>query len=279
MPDRSLQLIDDNQFLISGANAYIGSHICDVLLQDGYRVRGTVRDVAKNAWLQELFDTKYGEGKFELVQVKDISTEGAFDEALQGVDGFAHVASVVTLSPDPNAVVTPVVDAAKAAMASVLKAKGLKTYVLTSSSTAATNAYPNKELHIDADMWNDADVKAAWAPPPYGKERGYAVYAASKTEGERESWKAYKAAGPDVKVSFNAVLPNANFGPILDPKHQHGSTASWVRSILSGGFDGIKSIPPREWLRRMNSRTTISLHATQNILCMSETQQEDTQRC
>ena len=154
----------------------------------------------------------------------------------------------MSFSPNPNEIVTPVVNAAKAAMASVLKAKGLKTYVLTSSSTAATKAYPNEKFHIDAKSWNEADIKAAWAPPPYERERAWAVYGASKAEGERESWKAYEAAGADVGVSFNAVLPNANFGPILDTKHQQGSTAAWIRSIFNGGFDRIKMIPPRESL-------------------------------
>lgn len=70
--------------LVTGANGYIGSHVASQLIQAGYRVRGTVRDKAKTAWLQELFDKKYGEGKFESVIVEDMGKRGAFDEACKG---------------------------------------------------------------------------------------------------------------------------------------------------------------------------------------------------
>lgn len=65
------------QVLVSGANGYIGSHVANELLSAKYRVRGTVRSTSKQAWLQRLFDEKYGEGQFELVQVEDASKPGA----------------------------------------------------------------------------------------------------------------------------------------------------------------------------------------------------------
>lgn len=67
------------------ANGFIGSHIVDQLLNFGYRVRGTSRDTTKTAWMKEMFDKKYGEGKFEAVVVKDMAEEGAFDEACKGM--------------------------------------------------------------------------------------------------------------------------------------------------------------------------------------------------
>lgn len=70
--------------LVTGANGFIGSHIIDQALHAGLKVRGTVRDVAKNAWLNEFFNGKYGEGSFELAEVKDITAEGAFQQALKG---------------------------------------------------------------------------------------------------------------------------------------------------------------------------------------------------
>jgi nucleoside-diphosphate-sugar epimerase len=59
--------------LVTGANGYIGSHVIDQLLKYGYNVRGTVRDAKKSAWLQEHFDKEYGTGKFELLEVGDIT--------------------------------------------------------------------------------------------------------------------------------------------------------------------------------------------------------------
>lgn len=71
--------------LVTGANGLLGSHIVDQFLEYGYKVRGTVRDTEKNAWLQALFDKKYGKGNFELFKVADLTAEGAFDEAVKGV--------------------------------------------------------------------------------------------------------------------------------------------------------------------------------------------------
>lgn len=70
--------------LVTGANGYIGSHVADQLIQAGYLVRGTSRDTTKTAWMSELFDKKYGKGKFEAVVVKDMAESGAFDEACEG---------------------------------------------------------------------------------------------------------------------------------------------------------------------------------------------------
>lgn len=71
--------------LVTGANGFIGSHIADQLIQAGYLVRGTCRDTNKTAWMTEMFDKKYGKGKFEAVVVKDMADSGAFDEACKGM--------------------------------------------------------------------------------------------------------------------------------------------------------------------------------------------------
>ena len=73
-----------SMILVTGANGYVASHVADQFLEAGYKVRGTVRDAKKSSWLQELFDQKYGPGKFETVVVEDMKVPGAFDEATKG---------------------------------------------------------------------------------------------------------------------------------------------------------------------------------------------------
>lgn len=75
--------------LVTGSNGYIGSHIVDVLLQEGYNVRGSVR--AEKPWLNKLFDERHGKGRFETVIVPSLSSESAFNEAAKGVSGIVHV--------------------------------------------------------------------------------------------------------------------------------------------------------------------------------------------
>lgn len=74
----------DSLVLVTGINGYLGSHITDQFLQAGYRVRGTTRDLKKVEALKEFWEKKYGSGRLELVVVKDMSHEGAFDEAVKG---------------------------------------------------------------------------------------------------------------------------------------------------------------------------------------------------
>jgi nucleoside-diphosphate-sugar epimerase len=71
--------------LISGVNGYIAAVTARHFLDHGYSVRGTVR---KAVSAQELTDGPMEEyvkaGKFQVVQVPDITAEGAFDAAVKG---------------------------------------------------------------------------------------------------------------------------------------------------------------------------------------------------
>ena len=70
--------------LVTGVNGLVGSHVADKLLLHGYNVRGTVRNVQKTSWMIDYFGERYGKGKFELVEVPDITKEDAFDQAVKG---------------------------------------------------------------------------------------------------------------------------------------------------------------------------------------------------
>lgn len=70
--------------LVTGVNGYTASHLAEQLLEYGYNVRGTVRDVEKHTWLAERFDEKFPKGAFNLVEVKDIAKNGAFDSVMKG---------------------------------------------------------------------------------------------------------------------------------------------------------------------------------------------------
>lgn len=72
--------------LVSGANGLVGSHVVNQFLRHGYKVRGTVRDAQRSAWLVDFFADKYAaaKGAFELVEVRDLTDVEALKKALQG---------------------------------------------------------------------------------------------------------------------------------------------------------------------------------------------------
>ncbi|KAK9896078.1 NAD(P)-binding protein [Cystobasidium minutum MCA 4210] len=227
--------------LVTGANGFLGSHVVDQFLAEGYKVRGTVRKLDGNDWLQEYFDKKYAPGLLELVQVEDLTKDHSLDEAVKGAKAFVHVASDVSFRPDPNLVVPVAVKSTQSALASAATEPGLKAFVLTSSSAAASSVHNNTHYHISKESWNDEAVKAAWAPAPYEPERGPVVYAASKTEGEKAAWEWVKEHNPH--FNFNAVLPNLIIGNILIPESQHGSTSGWIRGLNGPAWAMAQQIP------------------------------------
>ena len=77
--------------LVTGSNGYLAVWIVKKYLEVGYSVRGTVRSLCKSAFLKEKF-ADYGEC-LEIVVVEDITKDGAFDEAVKGVDAIVHTAS------------------------------------------------------------------------------------------------------------------------------------------------------------------------------------------
>ena len=77
----NITLITIAHILWSG---YIGSHIVDILLSQGYQVRGTARSTSKLDGLKALWAKKYPRGHFEVTVVEDMGKDGAFDDAVKG---------------------------------------------------------------------------------------------------------------------------------------------------------------------------------------------------
>ena len=167
MSSTGLAIPKGSLVVVTGANGFIASHVVDQLLQYGYNVRGTVRNAAKNSWLNDYFGAKYGPGRFSLAQVPDMFHDGAFDEVVKVAAGIAHVATPVMQFHDPNIAVPIVVNGTVHALASTAAEPSVQRVIITSSSTAAASPQPNKVFTIDEKTWNEAAVKAAWAPPPY----------------------------------------------------------------------------------------------------------------
>lgn len=80
------------RIFVTGANSFVGSNIVDHLLSLGYIVRGSVR--SERPWLNELFEFKYGAGRFETVIVPTLDDKAHLVTVLSGISGIIHVVSV-----------------------------------------------------------------------------------------------------------------------------------------------------------------------------------------
>ncbi|KAH7208366.1 hypothetical protein BKA60DRAFT_599422 [Fusarium oxysporum] len=187
----------------------MGIETCEKLLQAGFFVRGTVRDVEENRQcMYNLIDIKWP-NMFELVHMSDFEAEGAFDEAFK----------------------EPVIKGTINRLAAGARA-GVKRYVLSSSSKAVESINYNHPHHVTSSMFNcEAIRKPCCEPDVDGLDRFMDVYSASRALAELEFWSWVGTNQPPFVA--NCVVPDGQFGRALDPEN----TAPTFR-LLKGAAEG-----------------------------------------
>ncbi|KXH64862.1 hypothetical protein CSAL01_11232 [Colletotrichum salicis] len=123
----SLAIPKGSTVLTTRANSLLGSHIAKQFLKYSYKLSGT-------------FNKSYREGKFKLVKVSNMTAKGAFNKAAKGVNTVVHVASILTLNPNPNNIIPSAIIGAINALQSVFAAPSVKRFVFTSSSSTIKSA-------------------------------------------------------------------------------------------------------------------------------------------
>ena len=93
-------------------------------------MRGTVHDIEQEGWLLDFFGERFGKGKFELVEVADITVSNAFDDAFKGADGVIHVAAAVVQFYDPHEIIRIIVEGVLNALKAAAKAHSFKQFVM-----------------------------------------------------------------------------------------------------------------------------------------------------
>lgn len=217
--------------LVTGASGFIAVWVCKTFLEAGYTVRGTVRSAGKGDYLANLFKS-YGD-KFQYVIVKDIAEDGAFDEAVKGVDAVAHTASPFHFeAEDPQALIDPAVKGTVGILKSVEKnAPGVQRVVVTSSVAAVLDgSKPAGTIYTEND-WNVSSLKAV---EEKGKDAaGGDKYRASKTLAEKAAWAEVQTKKPTWDLA--TINPPMVFGPILqqveDPSSLNTSVAMLYKII------------------------------------------------
>ncbi|KAE8386159.1 NAD dependent epimerase/dehydratase [Aspergillus alliaceus] len=254
MAPRSVALPPKSHILVTGSSGYIGSQVVNSLLELGYVVRGTVR--SPKPWLDELFKQRFGQHSFDTVLVSDFDDRRLLAQIMDGISGIVHVASDVTFNPDPDTVIPWVVRAILNILEAASKQPSVKRVVLTSSSTAALVPIVGAEgVRVDESTWNDLSVQIARNQSLPAEQLGFHVYAASKTEGERQAWKWVDEHKPS--FVFNSVLPNFTTGRVLHPLIK-GSSMGCIRALFKGDQSMFSRFFP-QWYVDVND--TARLHA------------------
>jgi len=214
--EKSIQLIrngsgNQKTVAVTGANGFIGSHIVNLLLAKGYKVRGTVQHHKAADFLTVLPNAAKNLTLYE----KDVMHDGCFDDVFQGCDCVFHLASP-TLK-DQREMKEPereMIDTARVGTSNVLlscKKNNVSTLVLTSSMCAAipkTNV-PSGGLPAILD-------ETHWANPDFLKKKG-SYYAASKTLAEKDAVEFLGKMSKDSAFRLVRICPCFTVGPMLQP--------------------------------------------------------------
>ncbi|CCE73006.1 Piso0_000015 [Millerozyma farinosa CBS 7064] len=193
---------------VSGATGFIALHTVKVLIEEGYKVVGSVRSTEKGENINKLLKSD----NFVYEIVPDIGQPGAFDEALQKhpeVTTFLHTASPFHFKiTDPiKDLVEPAVEGTKNALKAIHKyGANVKRVVITSSYAAIMNLEKagSPEFVSTEESWNPITLEDASKDPMRG-------YLGSKTFAEKAAWDFVKTEKP--KFSLSVVNPVYVFGP------------------------------------------------------------------
>ncbi|MGZ3477693.1 MAG: NAD-dependent epimerase/dehydratase family protein, partial [Polyangiales bacterium] len=202
--------------LVTGANGFIASHIVELLLAKGHRVRGTVRSANKEK----------ARAGLELVEA-ELLAEGAFDRAAEGCDAVIHTASPYVLdAKDPQKdLVDPAVHGTRNVLSACKKSKSVKRVVVTSSMASITDEPESDHVLTEAD-WN---VKSSLERNPY-------YY--SKTLAEKAGWEFVEKEKPGFDlVTINPFLV---IGPSLGSSI-NTSNQLFV-DLLAGTYPGVMNL-------------------------------------
>lgn len=210
--------------LLTGATGYIAKHIALQLLEAGYHVRGTVRDLSRGAEVAEavrphLSDANGLESRLTFVAL-DLTADAGWTEAMDGIDVLIHTASPFPLKQPQHEddLIRPAVDGAMRALRAAAT-EGITRVVLTSSTAAISgSALPVGDTSFDETNWTDPTDPDAMA------------YVRSKTLAEQAAWDFVRNDATDMKLT--TINPGFVLGAPLD--HHFGTSIQVIERLLRG---------------------------------------------
>ncbi|HKI67017.1 MAG TPA: aldehyde reductase [Solirubrobacterales bacterium] len=213
--------------LVSGGSGFLGGWCVVELLRQGYAVRTTVRDLARESEVRSAVATQIDAGERLTVLAADLLADDGWAEAVTGCDHVLHVASPFPpVQPkDPDELIVPAREGTLRVLRAALDA-GVGRIVVTSSVAAITGS--GKAVSgrpLDERDWSD----------PENMEM--TPYARSKTIAELAAWELARERGATEKLT--TVNPGAIIGPLLGAGHSYSLQA--IERLL-GGMPGVPRI-------------------------------------
>ncbi len=211
---------------LTGITGFVGMRIAEQALNNGHRVRATVRKIEDSDKVRSFIGKEASTEHLDFVEADLLSDDG-WEEATTGADYVIHTASPLVLGAveDESVLFGPAVDGTRRVLEASKRAK-VKKIVVT--STALTIAG-----HVSDRMATPADFTPADDPRA-------TLYTKSKIAAEEVvlNFSAENPSGPEVVT----IHPGVIIGPPLDHEEDSESIALF-RGIWSGAQPAIPDLP------------------------------------
>lgn len=226
--------MSEELILVTGVSGYIATHVAKILLEEGYKVRGTVRSLENPSKVEPL-KTLVPDAKFpiELVEA-DLTKDDGWDKAVAGCTGIMHTASpfpdvVGGSMPDEASLIEPAKEGTlRVLKAAAAEASTVKRVILTSSFASV-----HGEITADPEKaYNEED----WTNP---ESTEIDPYTKSKVLAEKAAWDFVKELPDDQKFELAVINPVFVLGPPLMESHKHSTSVSTMMQIINRTYPGV----------------------------------------
>ncbi len=215
--------------LVTGASGFIAMHCILQLLEQGYRVRGTLRTPAREKNLRQTLARHIdADNRLEFVTA-DLTSDDGWRDAVEGCTYVLHVASPLPreLPKHEDELIVPAREGTLRVLNAAAEA-GVQRVVLTSSIAALVHGHPRDgSKTFNENDWSstNGDIE------PYPK---------SKTLAECAAWDYVNGLDGDNKLELAVINPGLVLGPILD--RDYGTSGELVRKLMRREVPGSPNI-------------------------------------
>lgn len=225
--------------LVTGGSGYLGSWAVIGLLRKGYRVRTTIRNLAREGDVRATIAAEEDPGDRLSIVAADLLADDGWDQALHGVTYVLHMASPMPVGEfRKRDIIRPAREGTQRVLKAASKA-GVKRIVITSSTAAAIPKHKSGAA-VDEAVWSELPSKKIYD------------YPRSKTLAEQDAWKFVSNAG--VNMELTTVLPSQIQGPVLG--RDYSASVDILRLMLGGRMP----VVPRIGFCIVDVRDLVDLH-------------------